>query len=164
MIFWIFCRNPKKNMEFFGFSAEIKTNTWKSKIKKKIQNFQNYWAPQTLLEILDFHVFLWIFSRNPKKKLDFFGFSAEIPKNTWIFLDFQQKSTKKTWKILDFQQKSKKAHGFFWIFSRNPKKTWKFSDFQQKSKKHMEIQNFQKFLVRPIFLEILNYFWKFWIS
>ena len=47
---------------------------------------------------------------------------------------------------------------FFWISAQNPKK-------------HMEIQNFQKFLGRPIvleifdFLEILDFFcFKFWMS
>ena len=66
--------------------------------------------------------------------MEIFGFSAEIQENTWKFLDFQQKSKKNTWKFLDFQQKSKK---------------------------HMEIQNFQKFLVRPIVLEILDFFGNF---
>ena len=41
----------------------------------------------------------------------------------------------------DFFCKSKNFHVFFWISAENPKK-------------HMEIQNFQKFLGRPIVLEI----------
>ena len=66
-------------------------------------------------EILKNTCKFWIFSRNPEKHMQIFGFSAEILKNTWIFLDFQQKS--------------KKTHGFFWIFSRNPKKHMEFCGF-----------------------------------
>ena len=57
-------------------------------------------------KVLDFHVYFWIFSRNPKKThghflvfsrnptkhMQIFGFSAEILKNTCKFWDFQQKS------------------------------------------------------------------------
>ena len=100
------------------------------KFPKKILNFQNYWAPKKLLEFFDFHVFFGSFSRNPKK----------------------------TWRFLDFQQKSKKTHGKFWIFSRNQKNTWTFFGFfSGNPKNHMEIKNFQKFLGRPIFLEILDF-------
>ena len=115
------------------------------------------------------HGNFWIFNRNPKKTWKLLDFQQKSKKDMEI-LDFQQKSKKahgnfwifsrnpkKTWKLLDFQQKSKKAHGNSWIFNRNPKKTWKFLDFQQKSKKHMEIQNFQKFSVRPIVLKILDF-------
>ena len=80
----------------------------------------NFWIfsrnPKKHMEIFGFsaeiqkkHGNFWIFSRNPKKHMEIFGFSAEIPKNTWTFLDFQQKSKKNTWKFLDFQQKSKKT-------------------------------------------------------
>ena len=58
----------------------------------------------------------------------FFGFRLKIKKSMCFF---------------GFLLKIQKTHGFF--------------DFQQKSKKHMAIQNFQKFFVRPIVLEIVDF-------
>ena len=139
--FRIFRRNPKKHMDIFGFSAEsiknmeIQNFRKKSQISKKSRNSktvghpQKFWKFWISMWFLDFqqkskktHGNFWIFSRNPKKHMDIFGFSAEIQKNTWKFLDFQQKS-KKHMEIFGFSEEIQKN-------------TWKFLDSQQKSKKN----------------------------
>ena len=82
------------------------------------------------------HGIFWIISRDPKKHMDFCGFSAEIQKNTWNFLDFQQRSKKTHGIFSGFSAEiQKNTWNFFRIFSRNPKKHMEFfPDFQQKSK------------------------------
>ena len=135
-------------MEIFGFAAEIQKKTW------KFLDFQQK-SKKTHGKFLDFqqrskktHGKFWIFSRNPKKHMENFGFSAEIPKNTW--------------KIFGFSAEIQKKHMENFGFSAEiQKKTWKIFGFSAEIQKNMEIQNFQKFLVRPIVLEILD-FLKFW--
>ena len=96
------------------------------------------------------------FQQKSKKHMEIFGFSAEIQKNPWKFFEFSAEI-------------QKKAHGNFWIFNRNPpkKKHGNFWILSRNPKKHMEIQNFPKFCVHPIVLEILDLleildFLKFW--
>ena len=108
-------KSEKKHMEIFGFSAEIQKNTWKSNISEKKQKkskkseiSKTIDRPKNFLEILDFHVFSWIFSRNPKKHMEAFGFSAEI----------------------------QKTHGNFWIFNRNPKKDMEIFGFPAEIQKN----------------------------
>ena len=112
----------------------------KIQISKTIGRPKNFWKFWISMCFLDFqqkskktHGHFWIFSRNPKKHMDIFGFSAEIQKNTWTFLDFQQKS-KKHMDIFGFSAEIQKTHGHFWIFSRNPKETHGNPKIPKKSK------------------------------
>ena len=71
-----------------------------------------------------------MFSRNAKKHIKHFGFSAEIQKNTWKFLDFPAEIQKKhTWKSIISE---------------------KIQDFQK-------IQNFHNYWASQILLEILDF-------